>query len=141
MTSPWPLGAAFLLAILIGAMLPVLYQLYQTLKTARAFLDTTGPQLRRALDQVGQAANRVDRIGAGLEAPMQTLKPLLESASSVGQSIGRSGAWLGTAASIGGALAPALIAGVSALFTRPRVRRRTDEQRSDYDTTSKHAHS
>ena len=118
MTSPSLLVATVLLALLVGAALPVFYQLYQTLKRARAFLDTAGPQVERTLDQVGQAAHRLDRIGSSLEVPVQTLRPLLVTASNVGLSMARSGDWLRTAASVGGAVAPAVIAGVRAFFSR-----------------------
>jgi hypothetical protein len=126
MTSPSLLAATALLALLVGAAIPVLYQLYQTLKRARALLDTAGPHLERTLDQVGQAADRIDRIGSSLEVPARTLGPLLETVSNVGLSIGRSGEWLRTASSIGGAVAPAVIAGVRAFFSRADVRRRRD---------------
>lgn len=126
MTSPSFLVATALLALLVGASLPVLYQLYQTLKRARAFLDSAGPQVERALDQVGQAAHRLDRIGSSLEAPVQTLTPLLVTASRVGLTIARSGDWLRTASSVGGALAPALMAGARALFSRSPVSRHND---------------
>ncbi len=131
MTSPPLLVATALLAILVGAALPVLYQLYQTLKRARALLDTAGPHLERTLDQVGQAAARLDRIGSSLELPAQTLRPLLEAASKVGHSIGRSGEWLRTASSVGRAVAPAVIAGIRAFFSRAHVRRRSDDHLVD----------
>jgi len=72
MTSPSLLAATALLALLVGAAMPVLYQLYQTLKRARALLDTAGPRLERALDQVGEAADRLNGIGSSLEAQAQT---------------------------------------------------------------------
>jgi len=116
MTSPSLLVVTALLALLVGGALPVLYQLYQALKRTRILLDTAGPRLERTLDQVAQAADRLDRIGSSLEVPAQTLRPLLAAASSVGRSIGRSGGWLRTASSLGGAAAPAVIAGVRAFF-------------------------
>jgi hypothetical protein len=122
MTSPLLLVAITLFAVLVGATLPVLYQLYQTLKRARAVLDTAGPNLERTLGRVGQAAERIDRLAAHLEGPARSLGPVLAAATTVGDSIGSSGSWLRTAASIGGALAPAVIAGVSALFLRTELR-------------------
>jgi len=134
MTSPALVVATALLALLVGAALPVLYQLYQTLRRARTLLETAGPHLERTLDQVGRAAGRLDRIGSSLEAPAQTLRPLLVAASRVGLSIGRSGEWLRTASSLGGAFAPAVIAGVRALFARADVRRRGDDHRVERDS-------
>ena len=121
------LVAIALLALLVGAALPVLYQLYQTLKETRTFLDAAGPHLVKTLEQVGQAADRLDRIGSSLEVPAQTLRPLLQAATTVGLSIGRSGGWLRTASSVGSAVAPAVIAGVRALFSRADVRRSGDD--------------
>ena len=126
MTSPSLLAAIALLALLVGAALPVLYQLYRTLKRTRILLDTAGPRLEKTLEQVGQAADRLDRIGSTLEVPAQTLRPLLVAASRVGHSIGRSGEWLRTASWVGGAVAPALTAGVRAFFSRSDVRRRSE---------------
>ena len=123
MTSPSLLVATALMALLVGAALPVLYQLYKALKSARTFLDVAGPQVERTLDQVSQAAHRLDRIGSSIEAPVQTLSPLLVTASRVGLTIARSGDWLRTASSVGGAVAPAVMAGVRALFSRAVVRR------------------
>lgn len=134
MTGPSLWVATALLALLVGAALPVLYQLYQTLKRARALLDTAGPHLERTLDQVGQAADRLDRIGSSLEVPAQTLRPLIEAASKVGLSIGRSGEWLRTASLVGSAVAPAVIAGVRAFFSRADVRRRSGDPLVDRES-------
>jgi len=127
MTSPPLMVAIALFAILVGASLPVLYQLYQTLKRARALIDTAGPHLERTLDQMGQAADRLDRIGSRLEEPARALRPVLTAATTISDSIGRSGTWLRTAMSIGGALAPAVFAGVGAFFSRSEARTRSDE--------------
>ena len=118
MTSSSSLVAIALFALLVGAALPVFYQLHQTLKRARILLETAGPRLERTLDQVGQAADRLDRIGSTLEAPAQTLGPLLKVASSVGLSIGRPRTWIPMASSLGLALVPGVIAGVRAFFSR-----------------------
>lgn len=126
MTSPAPLLAVVLLALLIGAAIPVLYQLYQILRRARALLDTAGPRLERTLDQVGQAADRLNGIGSTLEAQAQTLRPFLQAASRLGRLIDHSGEWLGSAMTVGGAVGPAVVAGVRAFFSGTHDRPRTD---------------
>ncbi len=126
MTNPAPLLAVVLLAFLVGAAIPVLYQLYQVLRRVRALLDTAGPRLERALDGVGQAADRFNGIGSTLEAQVQTLRPLLEAVSKLGRWIDRSGRWLGTAMTVGGALGPAVSAGVRAFFSGTDDRQRTN---------------
>jgi len=128
MTSPAPLLAVVLLALLVGAAIPVMYQLFQVLRRARTLLDTAGPRLERTLDQVGQAADRLDGIGSALEAKVQSFRPLFVAASRLGHSIDRSGAWLGTAMTVGRAVGPAMIAGVRAFFSRADDRPRTDRR-------------
>jgi hypothetical protein len=141
MTISAPLLAVVLLALLVGAAIPVLYQMYQVLRRARAALDTAGPRLERTLDQVGQAASRLDRIGSALETQAQTLKPLFEAASMLRRSIDRSGKWLGTAMTLGGAAGPAVIAGVRAFFSGAEDRQNTDghsaHRTSNHDSHNK----
>lgn len=118
MSSSSNLVAIALLALLVGAALPVFYQLYQTLRRARTLLETAGPRLERTLDQVGQAADRLDRIGSTFETPAQTLGPLLKVATNVGLTVGRPRTWIPMASSLGIALVPAVFAGVRAFFSR-----------------------
>jgi hypothetical protein len=90
----WHIAAFVLLSVLVGALLPVLYQLRATLRSAQRFFEATGPRLDGAAAEVTAAAARVDRVGAMLE----------KLASSVG-----------LAATIGAAFGPALAAGLRAL--------------------------
>lgn len=122
--------ATALLALLVGAALPVLYQMYQTLRRARSLIETAGPRLERALDGLSQAADRVDRLGSSLEGPAQVLGPLLGAASRAGASIGRPAAWLRTATSVGAAVVPALIAGARAIFSTTDVQGETGDNGS-----------
>lgn len=126
MISLAPLPVVVLLALLVGAAIPVLYQLYHVLRRARAVLDSAGPRFERAMDQVGQAADRLNGIGATLEAQSQTLRPLFEASSRLGHSIDRSRRWLGTVMTLGGAIGPAVMAGVRSFFSRPGDQRRND---------------
>ena len=117
MTSPSFLIVAALLAILVGATIPVLYQLYRTLKRTRALLDSAGPHFERTLDQVGNAAERFDWIGERLEGPAQAIGPIFEMAAKAGHSLGHSGEWPRMPAPPGGPLDPGIVAGVSALIS------------------------
>ena len=117
-----PFIAVVLLALLVGAAIPVLYQLYRTLKRARVFLDTAEPRLTRMLHDVGQAADRLNRVGATFESQTQTLAPLLETGFKVVHSIQKSRELLRTATAVGGAVGPAVMAGARALFSRSDVR-------------------
>jgi len=119
MTTAAFVVSAMVLALLAGASFVVLYQMYHVLKKARALLDDAGPRLVRALDHVSQAADDISGFGSTLEAEAQMLKPLFETASSVGRSIDRSGKWLMRASTLGAALGPALLSGLRSLFHRP----------------------
>jgi len=124
MTGSAPLLAVALLALLVGATLPVLYQLYQLLRRARTVLDTAGPRLEKAMDQVGQAADRLNGIGSILEAQAHALEPIIELASKLGHSLDRTGHWLRTAMAVG----PAVVAGARAFFSRAHDEPRTDDR-------------
>ncbi|HET9480577.1 MAG TPA: DUF948 domain-containing protein [Candidatus Polarisedimenticolia bacterium] len=112
-----PMIAVGLFAILVAAAIPVLYQLHRTLKNARAVLESAGPRLEKAIEQVGQAADRLNEVGQTLQEQAQALRPLLNAVSGVGRSIDRTWKWLGAAMSFGGAIGPAVIAGVHALYS------------------------
>ena len=126
MSGSAPLLAVVLLAFLVGAAIPVLYQLYRTLRRARALLDTAGPRFERTLDQVGRAADHLNGLGSTFEAQAQLLKPLSEAASKLSHSIGRTGGWLATGMTIVGAIGPSVVAGVRAFFSGADDRPPTD---------------
>jgi hypothetical protein len=54
--SVWAIAGVVLLAVLVGASLPVLAQLRATLRAAERFFDTTGPRAGRCLEEVTSAA-------------------------------------------------------------------------------------
>jgi len=116
LTETWLLVAVILMALVVGALLPVLYQLYQILKRTRDLLDSTRPRLERALDEIGDAVARLDRVGATLESQASTLARILGIASGVVLVVQRAQNWLRTATSLG----PALATGALALFSRHR---------------------
>jgi hypothetical protein len=117
MTGPALLVVA-LFAILVGATMPVLYQLHQVLRRARAVLDSSAPRLDRALDGLGQAADRLNGIGSTLQTGVDAIRPLVTAASTLGHVFDSSGRWLWAIAAVGGSVVPAVIAGVRAFFSR-----------------------
>jgi hypothetical protein len=118
MNDPVSILPVVLFALLAGAVIPVLYQLYHVLRKARAVLDSAGPRLDRALDRLADAADSLNGLGTTLEARAHSLRPLLEATSTLGHLLGRTGQWLATAATIGGSVGPAVAAGLRALFSR-----------------------
>ncbi len=98
-----------LLAVLVGGLVPVLYQLTQTLRSTRKFLDQTGRRFNTTLEQVTAAATRVDRLGAVMEEHAKGLKPAVEAAAELGRSMHQMRDSLKATATIASALGPILV--------------------------------
>ena len=128
MSDTWSVITVVLLAVLVGGLVPVFYQTILTLKSARRFFDTTGPGIGKALRDFGETAERLNRIGAGLEEHGARLKPLVDTAAGIGQTLHGMRQSLRSAGVVLGALSPALLAGVSAFFA---ARGRGDGVESD----------
>lgn len=107
-----------LLAVLVGALLPVFYHAVQTLKSVRQFADTTAPRLERALLEFTETTARLNRIGSTLEMEGERLKPLFDSAAGLGQTLQSLRRSLQSAGTILTALGPAFLAGLSAFVVR-----------------------
>jgi ABC-type transporter Mla subunit MlaD len=109
----WQIAAVVLLAVLVGAAIPVLVQLAGTLRSARAALDHTGKNLDQALAALAETLQRVDGIlvrleeGKRIEGFMDSLAGLSHSVSQVRDAVK-------VAAAVGAAVAPAVGAAVRA---------------------------
>jgi uncharacterized protein YoxC len=107
-----------LLAVLVGAAIPVLYQVVQTLKSTRQFIDTTGRRLDEALREFTAATARINRIAATIEEEGQRLRPAIDAAASIGKTVERVRDSVRTASVAMTALAPAFLAGMRAFMDR-----------------------
>ena len=107
-----------LVAILVGAILPVLYHAVQTLRSVRAFVDNTGPRINEAMTEVTKAAARTNAIAATIEEECRRLKPVVDSAAGIGRTLSSLGESVRSAGSIFGAVTPAIIAAMRAFFSR-----------------------
>jgi uncharacterized protein YoxC len=107
-----------LLAVLVGALLPVFYHAVQTLKSVKQFADTTAPRLEHALRELSETTARLNRIGATVEGESERLKPLFDSAASLGQTLQNLRRPLQVAGTVLGAVGPALLAGLGAFTAR-----------------------
>ncbi|HYV85635.1 MAG TPA: DUF948 domain-containing protein [Patescibacteria group bacterium] len=105
-------------AILVGAILPVLYQAVQTLKSVRVFVDTTGPRIEEAMKEITEVAARLNGIASTLEEEGRRLKPIVDSAAGIGRTLTSLGESVRSAGSILGAVTPAFVAGLRAFFGR-----------------------
>jgi uncharacterized protein YoxC len=105
-----------LVAIVVGAALPVLLQLYRTLKSAQAFLETTGRRMERTLDEVADATGRLNRVGAALEEGTTHLWSLFQTAAEIGAGLRGMQESIRTVARLGAAVGPAIAAAIRALI-------------------------
>jgi uncharacterized protein YoxC len=115
MQDAWMIVGVVLLAVLVGAAVPVLFQLYSTLRTTKALLARLGPKLDDTLTEVRQVSQRLNRTGEGLERSSARAMALLDAAGDVGESLRGVRDSLRTAAAVGSALGPALAAAIRAL--------------------------
>lgn len=110
----WTIVAVVLLAVLVGAALPVLFQLQQTLRSTRRLMEHLDTSLRPTLKEIEEASGRLNRIGEALEESTPQLKEALDAAGGLGRTISDARRSLLSAASIGGTLAPVVAAAVQA---------------------------
>src|SRR5213594_3012650 len=129
MMQPWQVFGLVLLAILVGAGVPALVQLRRTLQSAQTFLDSTGKRLDRTLDEVTDAAARINRLGKSLEKDAEGLGVFTDAAAGLGRSLKQAQESLRVMTAVGAAVGPAIAAGLRALFAPDRG----DDARSPRD--------
>jgi ABC-type transporter Mla subunit MlaD len=77
-----------LMAVLVGAAVPALLQLRRTLRTAEAFLETTGVRLNHVLEETSDAAAKIHLVAGDIEGGVAELRKLLGAASAAADSLG-----------------------------------------------------
>jgi uncharacterized protein YoxC len=117
MIATWQVVAVVLLAVLVGALIPVLIQLRRTLRSAETVLQTTGPKLDRTLDEVSEAASRINQLGRSLEKDAEGLRLFTDAAAGLGRSLKQAQESLRLMTAVGAAVGPAIVAGLRSLFT------------------------
>jgi len=127
--ATWQIIAVVLLAVLVGAVVPVLLQMRRTLQSAENVLKSTGPKLDRTLDEVGEAAARINRLGKSLEKDSEGLGVFTDAAAGLGRSLKQAQESLRVMTAVGAAVGPAIAAGLRALFAPDRG----DDARSPRD--------
>ncbi|HEV8700881.1 MAG TPA: DUF948 domain-containing protein [Candidatus Polarisedimenticolia bacterium] len=118
MIATWQLVTVVLLAVLVGAAVPVLMQLRRTLRSAENVLESTAPKLDRTLEEVSEAAARINRLGKSLERDAEGLQVFTDAAAGLGRSLKQAQASLRIMTTVGAALGPAIAAGLRSLFAR-----------------------
>jgi uncharacterized protein YoxC len=120
-----------LLGILVGAIVPVLYQAAQTLKSARRQIDALGPRVDHALQELTDVTARLNRIATTIESQTDRLRPVVDHVVGIGNTLGQVRKSVHRFSSVAGAVGPALFAGLSAFMAHRRKRRAGAEPSED----------
>lgn len=111
----WSIVAVVLLAILLGAALPVLFQLHQTLKSSRRLMDRLDKSLKPTLKEFEEVTGRLNRIGRSLEGDLDQLHVLFEAVGSLGKTLNDLKGSMRTATSLGMTVGPVVAAIIRSL--------------------------
>jgi|SRR5262245_36304986 len=114
----WQVLGMILLAIIVGALIPVLLQLRKTLRAAETVLGSTGPKIDQTLEEVREAASRINRLGRSLERDAEGLRVFTDAAANLGKSVKQAHDSLRMVTAVGAAVGPAIAAGLRSLFAR-----------------------
>lgn len=111
-------ASVILLAIFLGAAIPVLLQLRSTLQSAQKVMDEVGPQLKNVLEEAAHTTERINRMAAEIEERAKKAEPIVDAALDIGNQVVRLGGSIRTAMAIGTALGPAVSAAVRAFIPK-----------------------
>ena len=118
MQDPWSLTTMVLLAVLVGACLPVLFQLFLTLGAARRLVQRVGPKLDGTLAELLETSRRLNRVTTGFEDSVQRARSFLDATGDLGQSVRQIHRSLRPAVVLGSTLGPALLVAIKTLVER-----------------------
>lgn len=85
-----PISIAFLTlaALITGAVLPVLFQLRATLRSAQLVLDTSGPKLAKTLAEVAVTTQEFNGIAKDVATTLDQIRGTVRTATAIGSAIG-----------------------------------------------------
>lgn len=109
----WQTAVVVLLAVLVGAAIPVLASFAVTLRAARQAVDRSGLRLAEALSAVRSAAERIERLASRLDEGRR-VESLFEAVTSLTQTVNQLRDVMRVASAVGAAVAPAVGAAVKA---------------------------
>jgi phosphoribosylcarboxyaminoimidazole (NCAIR) mutase len=109
----WQIALVVLVAVLVGALLPLLAQLYGTMRTVRAAVDKSAKDIEAAVVSIHRTAERVDRLGAFLEKDGK-LTEIIDGAASAAQVMNQMRGTMQMAGTVSAAVVPAVAAAVRA---------------------------
>jgi len=109
----WQVALVVLAAVLVGALLPLIAQLYGTMRTLRAVVEKNAKDVEGAVVAIHRTAERVDRLGSALEKDGK-LTEIVDGAASVAQMLNQVRGTMQIAGTVSAAIVPAVVAAVKA---------------------------
>jgi predicted Holliday junction resolvase-like endonuclease len=109
----WQIALVVLVAVLVGALIPVVVQLYGALQTLRTVAEKSAKDVEAALVGIHRTADRLDRLGAALEKDGK-MAEIVEGAVNAAQMVNQIRGTMQVAGPIAAAVVPAVMAGVRA---------------------------
>lgn len=109
----WQIALVVLAAVLVGALLPLIAQLYGTLHTVRAVVEKSAKDIEAAVVSIHRTSERVERLGAALEKDGK-LAEIVDGAASAAQLLNQMRGTMQIAGTVSAAVVPAVTAAVRA---------------------------
>ena len=109
----WQIALVVLVALLVGAVLPLLVQLYGTVHTLRTVMEKSSKDIEAALLGIHRTADRLDRLGATLEKDGK-MADIVEGAVNAAQMVNQLRGTMQVAGPVAAAVVPAVVAAVRA---------------------------
>jgi uncharacterized protein YoxC len=102
-----------LAAVMVGALLPLVVQLYGTLHTLRTVIDKSAKDVEAAMVSIHRTADRLDRLGSALEKDGK-IDDIVAGVTSAAQMVNQMRGTLQMASTVSAAVVPAMTAAVRA---------------------------
>ena len=109
----WQIALVVLAALLVGAVLPLLVQLYAALHTLRSVAEKSAKDVEAALLAIHRTADRLDRLGAALEKDGK-MAEIVEGAANAAQMVNQLRGTMQVAGPVAAAVVTAVMAAVRA---------------------------
>jgi uncharacterized protein YoxC len=140
MQDPWSIVITVLLAVLVGASLPVLFMIFSTLGSTRQLILRLGPRMDAVLKEVQETTVRMNSATVGIDESAQRAKKLLDATGDLGESVQKLNQSLKPAVALGSVVGPAVAVAIKAFLDRQAQAcgpDAADDQRQTAETESK----
>ena len=109
----WQIALVVLAAVLVGALLPLIAQLYGTVHTVRAVVEKSAKDIEAAASSLHRTSERFERMGATLEKDGK-FDEIVAGAASAAQLLNQMRGTMQIAGTVSAAVVPAVTAAVRA---------------------------